>query len=261
MLEKFVDINFQAKPESINREAWTYGAEHELADYDRKNVTLPVGFSLNHKDHTIVNSTGVANDPHDKLHWFGGEINTRPTDTPEEQVVDFEKLLKAIPDAKVNYRSNLHIHIRVPGLQHDLTALKRIQRYIHAHMRRLFEVIQPIAEPSRLQFDSDQAFQGALVRYERMLRSHHTLLPEEKLQHQLGATECKQFFARGVPTSKKGRPLWHLQPRECVNLRQLLDTDTIEFRHFFGTLDPKLLLNAIHYCADFLAYALTDAPV
>ena len=40
----------------------------------------------NDKDNTIVNSNGVANDPLGKLCKYGGEINTKPTSTVEEQV-------------------------------------------------------------------------------------------------------------------------------------------------------------------------------
>src|ERR1039458_3941925 len=109
---------------------WTYGSEHEWSDHPRDAV-LPVGCVHNTKDSTIVNSNGIANDPSNKSYQFGGEINTPPTDYPEGQVTILRKLVKALPTAKVNYRSNLHVHVRIPGLRDDLKLLKRVQLYIH----------------------------------------------------------------------------------------------------------------------------------
>jgi len=55
---------------------------------------------------------------------------------------------------------------------------------------------------------------------------------------------------------KVGRPLWHFQPRAAVNLRQLRETDTIEFRHFPGTLDIAELTISFEWCAHYLECAL-----
>ncbi len=52
--------------------------------------------------------------------------------------------------------------------------------------------------------------------------------------------------------------MWHLQPRLCVNLRQLMTTDTVEFRHFPGTLDLKELFLCVSWCADYLEAAIND---
>ncbi|MEN6369497.1 MAG: hypothetical protein ABFD77_07360, partial [Thermotogota bacterium] len=62
-------------------DSFTYGVELEYADVKFGNP-LPNGCAWNTKDNTIVNSNGIANDPLGKLWLFGGEINTRPTDTP-----------------------------------------------------------------------------------------------------------------------------------------------------------------------------------
>jgi hypothetical protein len=244
------------KRESDNR--WTYGAEHEWADFDKKADLQGVA-KHNDKDYTIVNSNGIANDPKGKLYDRGGEINTTASNL-EGQVACLKRLRAILPDATVNYRSNLHIHVRVPGLREDLTKLKRIQKYIHSHMPTLFPVIQPIEKPL-LDGMEPHAYQGAIKRYKRMLVSHHYLLPKKRLEEQLAAQTVDEFFRAEVSQSKKGRALWHLQPRACVNIRQLRETDTIEFRHFFGTLDSGLLRNCLEYCRDFLQSALDEAPV
>lgn len=236
-------------------EPWTYGAEHEWADWplDRE---LPKGFGIDTKDCTIVNSNGIANDPKGKLYRFGGEINTPPTQTIEDQVGILTHLKELYPEAKVNYRSNLHLHIRIPGLIEDLESLKILQKNIHTWMPEAFDVIEPIPEPERIRFRTDEEYKGARRRYRRRCVSHHTLLTEKRLQHQLEAQTIEEFFEREVPRSKKDKPLWHCQPRLCVNLRQLKETDTIEFRHWPGTMDEEQLRNAFEWCYEFITLAL-----
>lgn len=242
---------------------WTFGIEHEWADYDR-TIPLPKGNANNHKDFTIVNSNGIANDPKDHLYKFGGEINTRPTSKMQEQVEILEDLkhkFKKTPP-QVNYRSNLHIHIRVPGLNEDLASLKHVQQYIHTHMPKAFKIIEPIpaVQDKFLTHASSNANNGAQARYERRLVSHQTLLSAKVLKKQLAAKTVTGFFEAEVPTDA-GKPLWHLQARVSVNLRQLLETDTIEFRHFPGTLSPSELLTCLHWCKKFLINALEDNNV
>ena len=98
---------------------FTYGCEHEFADWS-VDSKLPEGCLWNHDDYTIVNSNGIANDPKGKLWRFGGEINTRPTSSIEEQCDILSQLKMLQPTPKINYRSNLHVHVRVPGLKNDL---------------------------------------------------------------------------------------------------------------------------------------------
>ena len=96
---------------------WTYGVELEYGNCDRRIKDLPDGATWNSLDNTCVSSTGIANDPQGKLYSFGGEINTRPTTTADEQVEHIAKINKFLrdngPAPIVNYRSNLHIHIQI----------------------------------------------------------------------------------------------------------------------------------------------------
>jgi len=240
--------------------SWTYGAEHEWGDHDIRK-TLPLGFARDTHDITIVNSNGIANDPKGKLYNFGGEINTPPSNTMEEQV-DYLTILKSIlPEATVNYRSNLHIHIRVPGLGDDLNLLKQVQSYIHNHMRLALSVIEPIPKPMEHQYEDASEYAGAQRRWRRRKVSHQTLLTPERLSRQLEATSVEEFYQLEVPWSKKGVPQWHFQPRLCVNLRQHRETDTVEFRHFPGTLNEDQMANALRWCHDFMIGALVEMPI
>lgn len=241
---------------------WTYGAEHEWADWDMR-TPLPEGFGRDVKDYTIVNTNGVANDPTGRAYPFGGEINTPPTTTIAGQVYHLFNLKELLPEATVNHRSNLHLHIRVPGLKDDLEKLKQVQRYIHEMMPLVLPWVEPIPEPVPFEPGQDPENQvdprwygGAVRRYNRRKVSHHTLLTPKRLATQLATTTLTDFFEAEVPRSRgAGKPQWHFQPRLCVNLRQLLQTDTIEFRHFPGTLDEGELETCLNWCHDFLRAA------
>lgn len=245
---------------------WTYGAEYEWGDWFY-NGELPKDYGRDVKDFTCMSSNGIANDPKGKSYAYGGEINTPPYTSPWQLVLGKEWLVKQLevigPTPTVNHRSNLHLHIRVPGLKDDLAALKRVQQFIHTHMRDVLAVIQPLSRPAPtsggglLRGTSAEAYEGALRRWRRRRVSHQSLLTPKRLEYQLGADTVEEFFKREVPQSK-GQPQWHLQPRLCVNVRQLLETDTIEFRHFAGTLNSTELNSAVEWCHLFMECALCD---
>ena len=194
-----------------------------------------------------------------ELWSFGGELNTIPTATPEEQCSILQGIIDYYKDVKTNHRSNLHVHVRVPTLIDNLPALKQLATY-NFENKDILKLIEPIPTPVRLEFNSDKEYQGAYKRYKRCLVSHHTVLSKKKVDAQLKATSITEFFEAEVPRSSK-RPLWHLSPRAAVNVRQLLETDTIEFRHFPGTLNLDELLTAIEWCRDYLNAALnTQEP-
>lgn len=241
----------------IALKGWTYGTEHELGDWSLDNK-LPKGCTRATDDYTMVNSNGVGNDPKGKDYRFGGEINTPPTDTPGGQVEILAEIIRTHPEAIVNYRSNLHCHIRVPGLKDDLSALKQLAQYNADYLEGILEVIEPIPEPVKSLFENEEEFQGARRRWRRRRVSHHTVLPAKRLDLQLVTTSPQKFFEAEVPQSKRGKALWHAQPRQAVNVRQLLQTDTIEFRHFPGTLSLNQLAEAFRWCRLYLTHALTD---
>ncbi len=250
---------------NTNPTTWTYGAEHEWADWPLARP-LPPGYGRDVDDITIVNSTGVANDPKGILHGLGGEINTPPTDTIEGQLACVEELRELYPEATVNYRSNLHLHIRVPGLREDLAALKRVQAHIHEWMPRALPVIEPMELPLRHipeeGYSLEELERGMRRRLRRMRVSHQTLLPAARLMHQLDAQTIEEFFLREPPVSRRtGRPLFPMQPRCCVSLRQLRETDTVEFRHWPGTMDLDHLSDAIYWCKGYMQHALDNAPL
>lgn len=245
---------------NLQIETWQYGCEHELADWDQTKK-LPFGFKTDDRDITMVNSNGIAVDPKGRLYSYGGEINTPPTNTLEGQVNCLEEIVDCCKNASVNYRSNLHIHVHIPGLSTDLKWLKLLQVYIHRQLPPVLDLLEPIPKPKIEELQDAEIYKGAMRRYRRRMVSHHTFLTRKRVARQLTAKSPSQFHALGVPTDKSGKPQWQCQPREAVSLRQLLQTDTIEFRHFPGTLNKEMLAVCLRWCRDFLQQAFAQADL
>lgn len=239
----------------IKSDGWTYGCEHEFADWPRERP-LPEGYNSD-PEKTIVNSNGIA--------WakdwpFGGEINTPASRSPEKQCVFLGEILKTFPECVVNYRCNLHVHVRVPGLKDDLDRLKMLAGFNRFWLPELLPLIEPIPEPTRAEYPGKDEYRGARKRFNRRKVSHQTVLGEDRTKKQLAARTLKAFFEAEVPWTKlkPSRPMWHAQARAAVNIRQLLQTDTIEFRHFSGTLDAEEVLTAVEWCGDYLLCAFNN---
>lgn len=239
---------------------WTYGVELEYGNCDRTIQDLPDGAKWNSLDNTCVSSTGIANDPQGKLYKFGGEINTRPTSSVDEQVEHIAKVNKFLrengPAPIVNYRSNLHIHVRVPGLKDDLPTLKKLLQYIHTYQNQAFAIVEDIPVPDRNTLPPLQ-YEWANKRYKRRLTSHQHTLPQKRYEAMMAATTPTEFWHEHAHKDAKGNPAWFQCPRAGINLRQMFEeTNTIEFRHFPGTLKAGEMRSAINWCRDFLDLAL-----
>jgi len=237
--------------------SFTFGVELEYADV-RFGNPLPAGCAWNTKDNTIVNSNGVANDPLGKLWPFGGEINTRPTGTPEEQARLVTEVITALdPKPVINYRDNLHVHVRVPGLADDLASCKRLLAYITGMAGEAFALVEPIPDPVRADYPDDEAYEGALKRCRRRHKSHQHMLPDSRVHEMMRATTTRGFFEGHAALGKDGKRAWFFSPRAGINLRQMWEaTGTIEFRHFPGTLSEEEMFSCVEWCRLFLDAAL-----
>jgi len=234
-------------------EGWTYGVELEYGNCSRK-VELPDGAQWNFLDNTCVSSTGIANDPKGELYEFGGEINTRPTNTIPEQIEHIRKINEAV-DPIVNYRSNLHIHIRVPRLNEDLNKLKQLLTYVHKNAKEAFDLVEPIPVPTRAGKSPDE-YEWEMKRYKRRQKSHQHQLSDKQYERMMAADNVKDFFENEAHKDANGNPAWFQCPRAGINIRQLYETNTLEFRHFPGTLNLTEMQSALDWCADFLWAAL-----
>ncbi len=238
------------------REA-TYGCELELGDVDTK-IKLPRGNTWDYRDASVMNSNGTANDPEKVLNRYGGEIQVKHSDTPGGLLLNVSDVYAALPKKDFNFTTNLHVHIRVPGLRDDVKALKKIAEYLRVYGPGMFELIDPIPVPTHYGYNSSQAFKGAMKRYKRRKRSHHTL-PSERVFELLKQVQTpKEFYYAHAPWSERlKRPQFHLMQRPGVNLTQLwAPTETIEFRCFTMSPADYMLLSAFRFVYQFLKAAL-----
>jgi hypothetical protein len=238
-----------------DKTSFTYGVELEYGDSYRFNE-LPIGAKWNDKDNTCVSTTGIANDPLGLLYKYGGEINTKPTNTIQEQIdhiAEINAMLKPTPI--VNYRSNLHIHVRVPGLKDDLESCKKLLRYIDEFQQLAFDIVETIPVPSKSML-APEVYEWELKRMKRRHKSHQYKLPASRVNAMLNAKTTQEFYEEHAPLTEKGR-MWFFSPRAGINLRQMWEeTNTIEFRHFPGTLDMTEMQSCISWCREFLDAAL-----
>lgn len=260
----------------MNLNKMTFGCEHEFGCWNAKLLSekLP-HFGRDHKDITCVSRSGIANDPKLKYYIYGGEINTPPTDTINGQAELLEEFLQQFPEASCNYRSNMHFHIHVPGLQDDLKSLKRFAKYNQYWLPIILPKVEPIPRPleslivppataedvlAMLEMPTGlNVMRGALRRFNRRRKSHHTLVTDNRVDSQLAARTPEEFFEAEVPRDKaNGRPMWHLAARAAVNLRQLLQTSTCEVRHWPGTLEPHKVEMVGLWCKIYTQCALTS---
>jgi hypothetical protein len=235
---------------SAGDKKWSYGAELETADWDQG---LNNGYWRTDLDWTMVNSDGIAVDPSGKVYRLGGELLAWPSNTHTGVASQLMDMLNKFANMSVNYRSNLHVHVRVPGLRDNLELLKRTQKFCSDWLPRLLPVIEPIPQPRRFDYPEISAWKGARKRFARRKISHQRIMPEAIVVRQLMAGTPKQFFEEEALSG--GKLYWATRPRCAVNLRQLLATDTVEFRHFPGTVNPEELVTAIRWCRDFLRLA------
>lgn len=239
-----------------DQSTFSYGVELEYGNA-KFGAPLPDGAKWNTLDNTCVSSTGIANDPQGKLYAYGGEINTAPTNTIEEQVAHIADINHAVKGAIVNYRSNLHIHIRVPGLRDDLEACKQLLRYVHAFQQEAFDIVETIPQPIKGSMSAER-YEWELKRAKRRARSHQYKLPQSRVDAMLAAPTTKLFYEEHAALTEKGR-MWYFSPRAGINLRQMWEeTNTIEFRHFPGTMNLDHMESSIRWCRDFLDLALNS---
>jgi hypothetical protein len=237
---------------------FTYGAELEFADVDTTNP-LPEGSSWNHMDNTIVNSNGIANDPKCELWKFGGEINTKPTSSVTKQVEVISDILRSLkPKPTINYRCNLHVHVRVPALHNDLDSCKKLLGYIDTYGEQVFDIVESIPKPNPATMTAG-SFEGAMKRYHRRKKSHQYQLPKSRVHAMFNAKTTHEFHQEHAPLTDKNTRMWYFSPRAAINLRQMWETtNTIEFRHFPGTVNLFEFESCIMWCREFLNNVLNN---
>jgi len=240
------------------RSQWTFGAELEWPDVNSR-AELPPGWEWSRTDYTIVNSDGTANDPTGRRTTLGGETNTPVVGSPDELVAAIVPVWEALQPG-YNYRSNLHVHVGIPGLTDpaELETVKRIADFTRGWLPGMLPQLDPLT-PLLDGQPTMPALQAARRRQKHSEKSRHHFIPASRHLARMAAPTLEAALAAEVPFSAKlGAPQWHLESREAMNLRALRKHGTIEFRCFAAPRTPEQVGAAAEFAAQWLEHALAE---
>jgi hypothetical protein len=238
---------------------FTWGMEIEWGDVNRE-LEIPIHLgSWEHAETDIINLNepykNVCCDPLGIEPPFGGEINTKPTKTWQEQVDRYYELEQFFIDngnqPTVCTTSHTHIHCYVPGLKGDVDSLKRLTKYIKENQQVAIDRAYGFYEPSNMKLAKNakmyMKFDGGRPMPDYMCNNIINL-----------ATDFDHFIklhAAGKDGVSMGRPF-----RYAVNMYSMKHIGTVEFRLFRSTLDKKQIESCFRFVNDFMDAALNDGP-
>ena len=242
-----------------NKNTFTYGAEIEWGDIDRRMDIPPTLGKWEYAETDIVNIHPPfeyrACDPLGKEPWMGGEVNMMPTKTWQEQVDRimrlYEMFLEYGNKPSTSCVNHGHIHVHVPGLKDDLTSLKKLVAYIKANQEDTINACYGFYETKDM-----KSCEGAKM---YLKFDGGRPMPEFMADNIINlATDFNSFIrlhAAGKDGVSMGRP-W----RFAINVYCLKHTGTIEFRCFRSTTNRKELESQFKFVEKFIDAALNDGP-
>lgn len=246
----------------LNPEKFSYGAELELGDWDViRCIPLleKLGAQHNTQDYTICNSNGIANDPHLKFNKFGGEINTKPFNSIDEEVNHIMDIYHCLDKYSINYTSNLHLHIMVPHLVENVDMLKKLATWIYNNQEDFFWYIEKIPHEEQQKYDSEEAYLAARWREKRRHKSHQTKMSARIYNNIMKAKTPEEVYLAHAVIGSDGIPKFNIVTRNGINLMQLFnETGTVEFRCFPGCDDPVKIKEAFEIITMVIKAACYD---
>ena len=238
---------------------FSWGYELEVGDVSR-SAKIPNSLGAwEYAETDVINLKPpyqyVACDPLGKSPPVGGEINTIPTATWKAQCKAITKILSlpTFRNATVCSTSHNHIHVRVPGLRDNIAALKRLHRYIVANQEAALAACYPFHNCSEMsQIKGIRSY----LKYDGGRR-----LPEYIANNVCKYAKCFEDVIRlhccGKDGVSRGRPF-----RFAVNVYCMKHLDTIEFRWYRSSLNPREISSYFKFAELFLVAALnTGEPI
>ena len=245
---------------------FTYGCELEIPDWNCLKYTGSLektGAKRNLLDTTIINSSGVSNDPKLRTCIFGGEINTKPTGTIIEQVQHISDILNSIGPYGVNHSQNLHLHIRIPGLKDNLNLLKQFCNWIYQSQDFIIEnVIYPEIEriASLGVIESDEYKKIRKKFYNRRKESRARHYYQFEIDQINSAVDFESWYYGHCSRNARGEIFYPSLHRQYISPTQLKQTDTIEFRFFSFENSLEKIRNAFEFCQQCVEFMLNNRP-
>ena len=246
----------------------TYGTELEIPDWNCLTETSKIeklGAKRNVIEQDICNSSGVSNDPKLRTCIFGGEINTKPTDSIESQVQHIMDIYKSI-SYNLNYSVGMHLHIRIPGLKDDLNQLKKWSKWLienqDDYRRRVIEYIVESDSEGNYFFETPEDKKLFQKRFTYRKNNRYRKLRETTFEEQMRAETPREWYVSFFSKNSKGQPVWCGGYRPFINVTQLFngDVDTLEFRGFNMTDNPDELLECFKICQSVVDCVYDNVP-
>jgi hypothetical protein len=238
---------------------FTWGYEIEWGDIDRR-LTPPEHLGKwEYAETDIVNIHEpfkyIACDPLGTDPYMGGEINTKPTKTWQEQVDRIMELHQFFVDAgnqpSASCVNHGHLHVFVPGLKDDIVSLKRLISYIKSNQADVIEACYGFYENGQMK--------GAKGAKMYLKYDGGREMPEYMCDNIINlATDFEHFIklhAAGKDAVSMGRPF-----RYAINTYCMKHTGTIEFRCFRSTTKREEMESQFRFAEKFIDAALNDGP-
>lgn len=238
---------------------FTWGYEIEWGDVDRR-LTPPEHLGKwEFAETDIVNIHEpfkyIACDPLGKEPYMGGEINTKPTATWQQQVDRVMELHQFFVDAgnqpSASCVNHGHLHVFVPGLKDDLDGLKRLISYIKANQADTIEACYGFYESGQMK--------GAKGAKMYLKYDGGREMPDYMCDNIVNlATDFEHFIklhAAGKDGVSMGRPF-----RYAINTYCMKHTGTIEFRCFRSSTKREEIEAQFRFAEKFIDAALNDGP-
>lgn len=219
----------------------TWGAELEIADWNVSKygqlMEEITGAKVNKREKSVMNSSGISNDPYLTTCIFGGEINTRVTNSIEEQISHILHILQNIGKYSLNYSCALQIHVGIPGLKEDLNRVKKYATWIFKNQTPFYNAI---VRPKSL-WTTENLLGKDLKRFikkEKSFKHSRGAMIPLKTITDLEACDKSDFksirdcFYR--KSKRTGRILPMTNVRTMIHLAKMFkgESDSIEFRCF-----------------------------
>lgn len=236
-----------------------FGMEIEWGDVPRSfEIPSHLG-SWEYSETDIINLNppykNICSDPLGIEPPVGGEINTKPTKTWQEQVDRYFELEKLFSDngtpPTVCVTSHTHIHCFVPGLKEDIDGLKRFISYVkenqHVAIDRVYRFVDnPELKKAKnakmyLKFDGGRPMPNYMC--------DNIINTAKDFDHFI------KLHAAGKDGVSMGRPF-----RYAINTYSMKHIGTIEFRLFRSTLKREEIESCFRFVSDFIDAALNNGP-
>lgn len=238
---------------------YTWGYEIEWGDVDRRLVVPEHLGKWEYAETDIVNIHEpfkyIACDPLGTDPYMGGEINTKPTNTWQEQVDRVMEIHSFFVDAgntpSASCVNHGHLHVFVPGLKDDVASLKKLISYIKANQTDTIESCYGFYDASQM-----KSCKGAkmYLKYDGGRE-----MPDYMCDNIVNLAKDFEHFiklhAAGKDGVSMGRPF-----RYAINTYCMKHTGTIEFRCFRSTTKHDEMEAQFRFAEKFIEAALNDGP-